>query len=93
VDVTEAASVENPDPGPGGIVSRTRDAGYEQTEAIEEITLYAATSVEAEAFGVEVGSNLLQITHTGYTKTGRAAEVTVHRPSPGWVLRFSPPIS
>ncbi|XES00896.1 hypothetical protein HEP87_61175 [Streptomyces sp. S1D4-11] len=35
----------------------------------------------------------LQITHTGYTKTGRAVEVTVHRPSPDWVLRYSPPIS
>ncbi|MCX5525893.1 UTRA domain-containing protein [Streptomyces bobili] len=93
VDVAEAAGVENPGPGLGGIISRMRDAGFEQTEAIEEITLYAATSVEAEAFGVEVGSNLLQITHTGYTKTGRAVEVTVHRPSPGWVLRYSPPIS
>jgi GntR family transcriptional regulator len=93
VDVAEAAGVENPDPGLGGIISRMRDAGFEQTEAIEEVSLYPATSVEAEAFGVEVGSNLLQITHTGYTKTGRAVEVTVHRPGPGWVLRYSPPIS
>ncbi|WP_338683730.1 UTRA domain-containing protein [Streptomyces acidiscabies] len=69
------------------------DPGFEQTEAIEEVALYAATSVEAEAFGVEVGTNLLQITHTGYTKTGRAVEVTVHRPGPDWVLRYSPPIS
>nr|WP_253267879.1 UTRA domain-containing protein [Streptomyces asoensis] len=58
-----------------------RDAGYEQSEAIEEITLYGATSVEAEAFDVEVGSNVLQITHTAYTTTSRAVEVTVHRPS------------
>ncbi|MGW3691236.1 UTRA domain-containing protein [Streptomyces sp. NPDC005125] len=93
LDVAEAASIENPDPGLGGIISRMRDAGFEQTEAIEEISLYAATSVEAEAFGVEPGSNLLQITHTGYTEGGRAVEVTVHRPSPGWVLRYSPPIS
>ncbi|MFD9814475.1 UTRA domain-containing protein [Streptomyces sp. NPDC059080] len=93
VDVAEAAGVESPDPGLGGIISRMRDAGFEQTEAIEEVTLYQATSVEAEAFGVEVGTNLLQITHTGYTKAGRAVEVTVHRPSPGWVLRYSPPIS
>ncbi|MDX3454203.1 UTRA domain-containing protein, partial [Streptomyces sp. ME02-8801-2C] len=80
VDVADAAGIENPDPGLGGIISRMRDAGFEQTEAIEEITLYAATSVESDAFGVEIGSNLLQITHTGYTKTGRAVEVTVHRP-------------
>ncbi|WP_241740993.1 UTRA domain-containing protein [Streptomyces sp. L2] len=82
VDVAEAAGVENPDPGLGGIISRMRDAGFEQTEAIEEITQYPATSVEAEAFGVEVGSQLLQITHTGYTKTGRAVEVTVPARAP-----------
>ncbi|SHI19883.1 UTRA domain-containing protein [Streptomyces sp. 3214.6] len=93
LDVAEAAGVENPDPGLGGIISRMRDAGFEQTEAIEEVALYAASSIEAEAFGVEVGTNLLRITHTGYTKTGRAVEVTVHRPGPGWVLRYSPPIS
>lgn len=73
----EVADVENPDPGLGGIASRMCDPGFEQTEAIEEVALYAATSVEADAFGVEVGINLLQITRTGYTKTGRAVEVTV----------------
>ncbi|MFJ8221253.1 UTRA domain-containing protein [Streptomyces griseus] len=93
IDVAEAASIENPDPGLGGIISRMRDAGFEQTEAIEEVSLYAATAVEADAFGVEPGSNLLQITHIGYTEGGRAVEVTVHRPSPSWVLRYSPPIS
>ncbi|MER6954477.1 hypothetical protein [Streptomyces sp. NPDC000618] len=82
VDVAEVASNGNPDPGLGGIISRMRDVGYEQTEAIEEITLYAATSVGAEGFGVEVGTNLLQITHTGYTKTGRAGEVRSTVPAP-----------
>ncbi|MDH6569478.1 hypothetical protein M2160_004499 [Streptomyces sp. SAI-117] len=43
-------------------------------------------------FGAEVGSRLLQITHIGYAKTGRAVKVTVHRPGPGWVLRYSTPI-
>ncbi|MGD6765978.1 UTRA domain-containing protein [Streptomyces sp. BH097] len=93
LDVAEAAQIENPDPGKGGIISRMADAGFEQTEVIEEVTLYAATSIEAEAFGVDVGTNLLQITHIGYTSTGRAIEVTVHRPSPDWVLRFSAPLA
>ncbi|GAA3013526.1 UTRA domain-containing protein [Streptomyces fulvorobeus] len=92
VDVAEAASIENPDPGRGGIISRMRDAGFGQTEVVEEITLYPATATEAEAFGVEVGSNLLQITHVGYTEAGRAVEVTVHRPGPGWVLRYNAPV-
>ncbi|MYW69091.1 UTRA domain-containing protein, partial [Streptomyces sp. SID8379] len=84
LDVAEAAQIENPDPGKGGIISRMADAGFEQTEVIEEVTQYTATSIEAEAFGVEVGSNLIQITHIGYTSAGRAVEVTVHRPGPGW---------
>ncbi|MFI1294348.1 UTRA domain-containing protein [Streptomyces sp. NPDC020792] len=93
LDVAEAAGVENPDPGRGGIISRMAEAGFEQTEVIEEVIQYPATEVEAEAFGVEVDSLLLQITHTGYTAEGRAVEVTVHRPGPGWVLRFSAPLN
>jgi GntR family transcriptional regulator len=93
LDVAEAASIENPDPGLGGIISRMADAGFEQTEVIEEVTQYAATSLEAEAFGLEVGTSLLQIVHTGYTADHRAVEVTVHRPGPGWVLRFGVPLN
>ncbi|TJZ41192.1 UTRA domain-containing protein [Streptomyces piniterrae] len=92
LDVAEAANIENPDPGKGGIISRMADAGFEQTEVIEEVVQYPATEVEAEAFGVEAGTSLLQITHIGYTAAGRAVEVTVHRPCPGWVLRFSAPL-
>ncbi|MGI5444131.1 UTRA domain-containing protein [Streptomyces shenzhenensis] len=93
MDVAEAANIENPDPGKGGIISRMADAGFEQTEVIEEVVQYPATQIEADAFGVEVGTSLLQITHAGYTATGRAVEVTVHRPGPGWVLRFSAPLA
>jgi GntR family transcriptional regulator len=89
VDVAEAAGIEETDPGRGGIISRMAEAGYEQTEVIEEVTQYPASEIEAEAFGVEPGTLLLQITHTGYTAAGRAVEVTIHRPSPGWVLRYS----
>lgn len=92
LDVAEAAGIENPDPGRGGIISRMAAAGFEQSEVIEEVTQYPATETEAGSFGVETGSLLLQITHTGYTSSGRAVEVTVHRPCPGWVLRYSAPI-
>ncbi|MET9484757.1 UTRA domain-containing protein [Streptomyces sp. NPDC006638] len=92
LDVAEAAGIESPDPGRGGIISRMAEAGFKQTEGIEEVVQYAATAAEAEAFGVDVGTLLLQITHTGYTQDGRAVEVTVHRPSPGWVLRFNAPL-
>ncbi|WP_331764369.1 UTRA domain-containing protein [Streptomyces sp. NBC_01506] len=93
LDVAEAAGIENPDPGRGGIISRMAEAGFEQTEVIEEVVQYPATQVEADAFGVEVGSLLLQITHIGHAADGRAVEVTVHKPGPGWVLRFSTPLN
>ncbi|MEU6170185.1 UTRA domain-containing protein [Streptomyces tanashiensis] len=93
LDVAEAAGVENPDPGLGGIISRMAEAGFEQTEVIEEVTPYAATSVEADAFGIEVGTPLVRITHIGYTANGRAVEVCVHKPGPGWVLRYSAPLA
>ncbi|GAA2560125.1 UTRA domain-containing protein [Streptomyces koyangensis] len=93
LDVAEAAGIENPDPGLGGIISRMAEAGFSQTEVIEEVVQYPATRVEADAFGVEEGSLLMQITHTGRTADGRAVEVTVHRPGPGWLLRFSTPLT
>lgn len=93
VDVAEAAQIESQDPGLGGIISRMRDAGFEQTEVIEEVSQYAATDIEATAFGVEEGSMLLRIVHTAYTSTGRAVEVTMHKPGPGWVLRYSAPVA
>ncbi|MFI6653841.1 UTRA domain-containing protein [Streptomyces sp. NPDC050529] len=92
LDVAEAARIEDQDPGLGGIISRMRDAGFEQTEVIEEVSQYAASDIEATAFGVEEGSLLLRIVHTGYTASGRAVEVTVHKPGPGWVLRYSAPV-
>ncbi|MGY3685101.1 UTRA domain-containing protein [Streptomyces sp. TE33382] len=93
MDVAEAAGIENPDPGRGGIISRMEAAGFAQTEVVEEVVQYPATQVEADAFGVEVGSLLMQITHIAQTADGRVVEVTVHRPGPDWVLRFSTPLS
>lgn len=93
LDVAEASGIQDPNSGVGGIISRMADAGYVQTEIIEEVTPYAATSIEAEAFGIEVGTPLVQITHIGYTSDARAIEVCIHKPGPGWVLRYSAPLS
>ncbi|MFH9203207.1 UTRA domain-containing protein [Streptomyces anulatus] len=93
LDVAEAAGIESPDPGRGGIISRMAAAGFTQTEVVEEVVQYPATQVEADAFKVKVGSLLMQITHIAQTAEGRVVEVTIHRPGPGWVLRFSTPLS
>ncbi|GGZ84248.1 UTRA domain-containing protein [Streptomyces rubiginosohelvolus] len=92
VDVAEAAGIEQPDPGKGGIISRMADAGFEQTEVTEEIQQHPASDAEAAALGVDAGALLLRIIHVGRTAEGRAVEVTVHTLAPNaWVLRYSVP--
>ncbi|MFE3074184.1 UTRA domain-containing protein [Streptomyces sp. NPDC059247] len=92
LDVAEAAGIEQPDPGRGGIISRMAEAGFEQTEVTEEIQQHPASAAEAEALGVETGALLLRIIHVGRTVEGRAVEVTVHTLASGaWVLRYSVP--
>lgn len=94
LDVAQAAGIEQPDPGKGGIISRMAEAGFEQTEVTEEIQQHPATEAEAAALGVEAGALLIRIIHVGRTAKGRAVEATVHTLAPNsWVLRYSVPTS
>jgi GntR family transcriptional regulator len=93
VDVAEAAGIEQVDTGVGGIISRMAEAGFAQAEVIEDVKQRPATEAEANALGVDAGSLLLEITHVGYTDTGRAVEVTRHTLGPGWTLRYSVPLN
>ncbi|MYR41238.1 UTRA domain-containing protein [Streptomyces sp. SID5910] len=94
LDVAEAAGIEQPDPGKGGIISRMAEAGFEQSEVTEEIQQHPANKAEAAALGVEANTLLLRIIHVGRTTEGRAVEVTVHTLAPdAWVLRYSVPTS
>ncbi|MFD8732003.1 UTRA domain-containing protein [Streptomyces sp. NPDC059611] len=94
LDVSEAAGIEQPDPGKGGIISRMAEAGFEQTEVTEEIQQHPASEAEATALGIEAGTLLIRIIHVGRTGEGRAVEVTVHTLAPdAWVLRYSVPTS
>jgi DNA-binding GntR family transcriptional regulator len=92
VDVAQAAGIEQVDTGVGGIISRMRDAGFEQVEATEDVELRNATTSEAEALGVAAGSPVLTITHVGRTAEGRNVEVTQHVLSGSWKLRYSTPL-
>ncbi|MEV8107819.1 UTRA domain-containing protein [Streptomyces sp. NPDC088135] len=93
VDVAQAAGVEQVDTGVGGIISRMREAGFDQgAEATEDITLRGATDDEAAALGLQPGSSVLTINHVGRTEDGRVVEVTQHVLSDGWKLRYSVPL-
>ncbi|MEU4180971.1 UTRA domain-containing protein [Streptomyces sp. NPDC026589] len=94
LDVAEAAGIEQPDPGKGGIISRMAEAGFDQAEVTEEIQQHPANEAEATALGIEAGTLLIRIFHVGRTSMGRAVEVTVHTLAPdAWVLRYSVPTS
>lgn len=88
-----APAVSELDTGVGGIISRMSDAGLAQTSVVEDVELRPATDDQASALGVQSGSQLLTITHTGYTEDGRAVEVTQHTLGPGWKLRFDVPLA
>ncbi|WP_030423099.1 UTRA domain-containing protein [Streptomyces sp. NRRL F-5065] len=92
VDVAEAAGVEQVDTGVGGIISRMKEAGFDQGDAAtEDIALRPATADEAELLGLPEGSDVLTINHVGRAD-GRVVEVTQHVLGKGWTLRFSVPL-
>ncbi|WP_411152634.1 UTRA domain-containing protein [Streptomyces sp. A30] len=94
VDVAEAAGVEQVDTGVGGIISRMKEAGFDQGDtATEDIALRPATADEAARLGLPEGSDVLTINHIGRTADGRVVEVTQHVLAKGWTLRFSVPLA
>ncbi|MFD4555288.1 UTRA domain-containing protein [Streptomyces sp. NPDC058469] len=94
IDVAEAAGIEQIDTGVGGIISRMREAGFDQgDEATEDVDLRPSTKEEAEAFGLRPGELVLTITHVGTTEDGRVVEVTQHVLGRGWKLRYAVPLA
>lgn len=93
VDVAQAAGIEQVDTGVGGIISRMREAGFDQgSEATEDVALRPATANESVALGLPEGALVLTINHVGQTEDGRVVEVTQHILSDGWKLRYSVPL-
>lgn len=93
VDVAEAAGIEQVDTGVGGIISRMKEAGFDQGDtAVEDIELRPATSEEATRLGLPEGADVLTINHIG-TASGRVVEVTQHVLGKGWKLRYAAPLA
>lgn len=94
VDVAEAAGIEQVDTGVGGIISRMKEAGYDQGDtAVEDIELRAATSEESTLLGLPDGAEVVTINHIGATADGRVVEVTQHVLGKGWKLRYAAPLA
>ncbi|WP_331720244.1 UTRA domain-containing protein (plasmid) [Streptomyces sp. NBC_00289] len=94
VDVAEAAGIEQVDTGVGGIISRMKEAGYDQGDtAVEDIELRTATSEESATLGLPDGAEVVTINHIGATADGRVVEVTQHVLGKGWKLRYAAPLA
>ncbi|MDQ1033648.1 DNA-binding GntR family transcriptional regulator [Streptomyces sp. V3I8] len=95
VDVAEAAGIEQVDTGIGGIISRMKEAGFDQGDAAtEDVALRPATADEAARLGLAEGSDVLTINHIGRaTADGRVVEVTQHVLAKGWTLQYSVPLA
>ncbi|MFF3359164.1 UTRA domain-containing protein [Streptomyces sp. NPDC002917] len=94
VDVAEAAGIEQVDTGVGGIISRMKEAGFDQGDtATEDIELRRATPDEVSRLGLAEGDSVLTINHIGRTSEGRVVEVTQHVLGTGWKLRFAVPLA
>ncbi|MFJ7209492.1 UTRA domain-containing protein [Streptomyces sp. NPDC098789] len=93
-DVAEAAGIEQVETGVGGIISRMKEAGYDQGgAATEDIELREATPEEATRLGLPEGAEVLTINHIGATADGRIVEVTQHVLGKGWKLRYAAPLA
>lgn len=94
VDVAEAAGIEQADTGVGGIISRMKEAGYDQGDtATEDVELRTATSEESNRLGLPQGAEVLTINHIGATADGRVVEITQHVLGKGWKLRYAAPLA
>ncbi|MDX2855323.1 UTRA domain-containing protein [Streptomyces scabiei] len=93
VDVAEAAGIEQVDTGVGGIISRMKEAGFDQGDtAVEDVELRPATAEESARLGLPEGADVLTINHVG-TADGRVVEVTQHVLGKGWKLRYAAPLA
>lgn len=91
-DVAQAAGVEQPDTGVGGLYSRLTDAGYAPARFTENIRVRVAEEDEAEFLQMDADQRVYVITRTARAADGRPVEVCVHvMPAHQWELVYEWP--
>jgi GntR family transcriptional regulator len=94
LDIAEGTALEQPDSGPGGIVSRFADLGYAQVRITESVRVRRATDEEQSFLKLEEDEPVIEIMHTGWTAENRPVEVCVHSvPAYLWTLNYDWPIT
>jgi GntR family transcriptional regulator len=92
-DIAAGTALEQPDSGPGGIISRFADLGHAQVRITELVDIRPPTEAEAEFLRMSPGQRVYDVTHTGWTAAGRAVEVCLHvMPAHQWALEYEWPV-
>jgi GntR family transcriptional regulator len=94
-DIAGGTDLAELDSGPGGIVSRFAELGFEQVRITESLRQRPPTAEERAFLQLDPAQTLLtELRHTGWTATGRAVEVAVHAwPIGQWEPEYGWPIS
>lgn len=88
-EIAEGTPLEVPDTGPGGMLSRLAELGYEETRITETVRVRRVTDEEREFLQLARDAPVIQIWHVGYTAEDRPVEVCVHSvPAFGWLLDY-----
>lgn len=94
LEIAEGTPLAEVDSGPGGIISRFAELGFEQTRITESVRVRRPTDEEQAFLRIEEDQPVIEIWHVGWTAADRAVEVAVHAvPASLWVLDYGWPIS
>ena len=92
LDIAAGTQLEEQDSGPGGIVSRYKDLGFEQVTINETVRVRRSTEEERQFLLLDHDTPVLEIFHTGWTAERRCVEVCIHSVNAyGWQLDYAWP--
>jgi len=91
-DIAAGTRLAEPDPGPGGIISRFADLGYAQARITETVRVRVASDEERQFLRLDADQAVIEIWHAGWTGDDRPVEVCVHAmPAYLWTLDYEWP--
>jgi GntR family transcriptional regulator len=88
-EIAGGTQLAEADTGPGGLISRFRDLGYEQERITESVRVRPAAADEQAFLRLEDDQPVIEIWHTAWTAAARPVELAVHVVAASqWVLDY-----
>jgi GntR family transcriptional regulator len=90
--IATGTPLAEPDPGPGGIISRFADLGYPQARITETVRVRTASDEERQFLRLDPDQAVIEIWHVGWTADDLPVEVCIHSmPAYLWTLDYEWP--